>query len=94
MTCFSKINLVNKYKEPRVVYEKEIIEKKTDLFGNETIKTKEVKKLYTPMYCNVDDELKIITDNAGAWRGCIIVENKNGERFTINWSDIKLDFWE
>jgi hypothetical protein len=87
MICTSKVDIYDRYSDEREVTVIQNIGS-PDMFGAQ--KTKISYKKEKRKYCSVGDELKIITHNAGEWCGAVVVENKNGERFAINWNNLNI----
>ncbi len=78
MIKYSRLSVINRYNPS---HEETI----TEQHGSKT-KSKTITVMH--YLCKRDDELKVITENAGDWCIVVIVENKKGERFSMRWDDL------
>lgn len=81
----SKVDVIDKH-SPQV--EKWVEKKSTDWRKPPD----KVKIIESKFYCRVGDSLRIITKDAGAWCIMVAVENEKGERFSILWNDLEIDY--
>lgn len=94
MKAISKVDVINKYREPRKMERPMTAAERKEYRRIHTKATEEdffvVEK--SPYYlAKVGDELRIITENPGAWKIVVSVENKAGDKFFVNWDDLKTD---